>query len=181
MTVRGVVIKKADQSEDHQLITFYTRDFGKLTGIAKSVKKSTSQQAGHLDFFNLVDFRLVPARTYSIVASAQSVEVFSGLKDSLRKLAAGFFVLEAFNRLVYDHERDTALWNFLLAALRELDQGEAAAMTSADYLNRLKINLLKVLGYAQEWEGKEPDYFLELLSQKKFLALDLFNSCAYGK
>lgn len=173
---RGVVIKKADQSEDHQLITFYTRDFGKLTGIAKSVKKSTSKQAGHLDFFNLADFRLVTGRTYPIVASAQSVEVFSGLKNSLPKLAAGFFILEAFNRLVYDHEQDTALWNFLTAALRELDRADTA---EAGYVGRLKINLLNVLGYAQEWQGPEADYFLEFLSRKKFLSLDFFN--AYGR
>lgn len=173
------MLKKTDSGEDHQLITFYTREFGKLVGVAKSVKKSTSKQASHLEIFNLVDFRLIAGRAYPIVASAQSVETFRGLKNSLDKLANGFFLLEAFNRLVYDHERDTALWNFLVSALQELESSMRPE-PAGDYLEKLKSRLLNVLGYAQDWEKKEADYFLELLSQKRFLSLDFINSLLFN-
>ncbi len=175
MISRGVVLKRTESGEDHQLITFYTREFGKLVGIAKSVKKSISKQASHLEVFNLVDFRLIAGRAYPIVASAQSVETFYNLKNSLDKLAVGFFLLEAFNRLVYDHEQDTALWNFLISSLQELEIltiGETAGGSA----ERLKGRLLNVLGYAQDWKKKEADYFLELLSQKRFLSLDFINT-----
>ena len=175
MISRGVVLKRTESGENHQLITFYTREFGKLVGIAKSVKKSTSKQASHLEVFNLVDFRLIAGRTYSIVASAQSAETFSGLKNSLNKLSVGFFLLESFNRLVYDHEQDTALWNFLVSTLRELETSATGELDD-DYLGRLKGRLLNVLGYTQDWEKQEADYFLELLSQKRFLSLDFINS-----
>ncbi len=176
MTPRGVVLKKTDIGEDNQLITFYTRDFGKLTGVAKSVKKSSSKQASHLELFNLVDFRLIAGKTQSIIASAQSLETFTYLKDSLDRLAAGYFILEAFNRLIYEHEKDAMLWNFIQEALIGLNRAELIEGELAEYIAKTKENFLNVLGYTQYWDKKEVNYFLESLSQRKFSSLDFINS-----
>ncbi|MDO8494934.1 MAG: DNA repair protein RecO [bacterium] len=178
MISRGIVIKKTDIGEDNQLITFYTRDFGKLMGVAKSVKKRTSKQASHLELFNLVDFLLVGAKGHPIVASAQSLEAFVGIKDSLVKSAAGFFLLESFHRLVYDNEKDGRLWNFLEQSLRELNTEELEDKKVTEWMLNLKKELLNILGYERYWDRAEINYFLESLSQKRFFSLDFLNSMA---
>lgn len=172
MVSRGIVIKKTDAGEDNELITFYTRDFGKLTAIAKSVKKPTSRQASHLEVFNLVDFRLVEGRAYPIVASAQSSETFGGLKKSLPRLAAGFFLLESFDRLVYDYEKDPFLWDFLRRALRQLNREELSVEETKECLAEIKEEFLAAMGYDQPRRAKAVNYFFESLSQKKFVSLD---------
>lgn len=176
MISRGIVIKKSDAGEDNELVTFYTQELGKLTGVAKSVKKSTSKQASHLELFNLVDFLLIAGKGYPIVASAQSREVFPNLKSSLSKMGAGFFLLESFNRLIYDHEKDPALWEFLLGALRRIDREELAEEEVLECLGEIKKDFLTVMGYDQWWENNAMNYFLESLSQKKFVSLDFINS-----
>ena len=56
MLLRGIVIRKTESGEHHQLVTLYTKELGKIRVMAKSAKKNTSKQAGHLDLFNLADF-----------------------------------------------------------------------------------------------------------------------------
>lgn len=176
MAPRGIVLNKIDWGEDNQLVTFYTQNFGKLSGVAKSVKKSTSKQASHLELFNLVDFRLVAGKIQPIVASAQSLETFVHLKSSLDRLAAGFFILEAFHRLVYEHERDLPLWNFLNTTLADLNKTDLFGVALTDYLGQTKEKFLNVLGYTQYWDQKEINFFLESLGQKKFTSLDFASS-----
>lgn len=177
MISRGVVIKKTDVGEDNQLITFYTRDFGKLTGIAKSIKKSSSKQASHLEIFNLVDFRLAASRIQPIVASAQSLDTFFNLKNSLPKLAVGYFLLEAFNRLIYDYEKDPALWNFLQQTLQTLNgTGEQNKENLKLYLTSIKKDFLGVMGYASSREAFELNNFLEFLNQQRMFSLDFLNA-----
>lgn len=181
MVSRGIVIKKTDAGEDNELITFYTRDFGKLTAIARSVKKPTSRQASHLEVFNLVDFRLVEGRAYPIVASAQSSETFGSLKKSLHQLAAGFFLLESFDRLVYDYEKDPALWSFLHRALWRLNREEWSAEEMKKCLTGIKEEFLAAMGYDQQWEAAAVNYFFESLNQKKFVSLDFLNTEVISK
>ena len=184
MISRGIVLKKTDAGEDNQLVTFYTRDLGKLTGIAKSVKKASSRQANHLEVFNLVDFLMIAGNGYPIAASAQSLQSFPRMKASLVRTAAGFFVLESFYSLIYEHEKDPALWNLLVRSLESLEAESLAENQISRWLTDFKKELLDVLGYASERQTESLDSFFEALGQKRFLSLEFFNyllGSAYGK
>jgi hypothetical protein len=79
---------------------------------------------------------------------------------------AGFFILESFHKLVYENEQDEALWNFLMAQVNKLDR--STELSTDDFLNGFKKELLGVLGYNQDFDKKEIDYFLQSLSNQKF-------------
>lgn len=167
------MVRKTESGEHNKLITVYTRELGKIRVLAKSIKKNTSKQAGHLDLFNVVDFVAVPGKNYPIMTQTQSSENFLGIKSSFSKLMAGFFVLESFHRLIYEEEQDLNLWNFLneqLNKLNGLDKSEAPSM-----LTDFKKELLKVLGYNHEIDKQEIDYFLQSLNSQKFSSLHLLD------
>lgn len=170
MLFRGIVIKKTDVGEYNQMVTLYTREFGKIAGLAKSVKKPSSKQAGHLDIFNLVDFLTVPGKSQPIIRSAQSVETFGRLKSSLTATSAGFFLLEAFDRLVYEEEKDAALWQFLASSFYKLN-GSHYETDAKNLLPELKSEFLSVLGYSRNMGKRDADQFLESLGRRKFLSL----------
>ena len=173
MFLRGIVIRKTESGEHHQLVTLYTRELGKIRVMAKSAKKNTSKQAGHLDLFNLVDFVTVPGKNYPIITQAQSSENFLEIKFSFSKIMSGFFMLESFHRLVYEEEQDPALWNFLINQLNKLEQAEKSEV--APVLADFKKELLDVLGYRQNLDKEELDYFLQSLSSQKFSSLQILN------
>lgn len=167
------MVRKTETGEHNQLVTVYTRELGKIKVLAKSAKKNTSKQAGHLDLFNLVDFLAVPGKNYPIITQAQSSENFLDIKSSFAKMMAGFFVLESFHRLVYEEEHDPALWNFLNSQLQRLEQAEKDETNSI--LTDFKKELLTVLGYNQNLDKTEVDYFLQSLSHQKFSSLHLLD------
>ncbi len=176
MLYQGVVIKKTDSGEHSQLITLYTKEFGKLIAIAKSVKKNTSKQAGHLDVLNLVDFIFVAGKNYPIITSAQSLETFTGIKSLLSKNALALFVLEAVDNLVYDYDKDPALWDFLLKKLNDLDKNQFLNGDFEDFFTDLKKELVKVLGYANDLQEREINNLLISLSSRQFYSLQFIEA-----
>lgn len=173
MLLRGIVIRKTESGEHNKLVTLYTRELGKIRVLAKSIKKNTSKQAGHLDLFNLVDFLAVLGKNYPIIAQAQSSENFLSVKSSLAKITAGFFILESFHRLIYEQEQDAVLWNFLISQLYKFERAAAEKNAIDALLADFKVGLLDALGYRQSLDKEGVDYFLQSLSAQKFLSSNL--------
>lgn len=179
MLTRGIVIKKVDSGENNQLITLYTKDFGKLTAVAKSIKKPASKQACHLDTLNLVDFLLVSGKNYPIITSAQSLKTFPGIKASLSKSAVGSFVLEAFNNLIYDNDKDPKLWDFISGLLEQLEGSDMPFAELQNFFVNTEKELVYLLGYSGKTESKDLNYFLTFLSARKFFSPELISQVSY--
>lgn len=147
MTTQAIILKKQNTNEYDQLATCYTRDFGKLMTIAKSILKPGSIQALHLDVFNLVEFDLINGRGIPIVTGAQLIDSYIGLKNSLAKTAAAYFFIEAVDKMVFENDKDERLWDFLVSFLGEINNAEE---TPAKLLRQGQLKLLDVLGYLPE-------------------------------
>ena len=91
-------------------------------------------------------------------------------------MRAGFFVLESFHRLVYEQEQDAVLWSFLFAQLNKIEHASAEKHDLNILLADFKKELLNVLGYRQNINEQEIDYFLQSLSSQKFSSLRLLNN-----
>lgn len=121
---QAIILKKIPIREDDELVMCYTRDFGKQRYQAKSSVLASSKQGSHFDILNLIEFNLIEGKHHAIIASAAAVNAFPRLKTSLPALAAAFFLLECFDKLVYENDHDQKLWQFLLDELTELDAGK---------------------------------------------------------
>lgn len=104
----------------------YTREQGKQRYVAKSSMLARSKQGTHLDVLNHVEFNIIEGKHHGIIASATALNSFPALKCSLATMAQAFFVLECFDKLVYENERDDRLWEYLVQTLRKgsVDQRE---------------------------------------------------------
>ena len=60
------VIDKKANGESDGLVVLYTKDLGRVTAKAKSIKKITSKLNGHLEPLNLVQLRLVEKNRFQI-------------------------------------------------------------------------------------------------------------------
>lgn len=171
MRTQAVILKKIPIREYDELIICYTQDAGKQVYQAKSVLRPTSKQAGHLDVLNLVDFSLVHKNSHPIITSAYCLDAFSRLKSSLQAMSAGYFLLECFDKLVFENEADPKLWDFLLAQLNSLNQFQGptldiihARSDLAGTIASARQELLKILGY-------DPSMPIEHLANAQFKSL----------
>ena len=110
---QAIILKKMPLREHDELVMCYTKDFGKQRYVAKSSTLATSKQGSHLDVLNHVEFNLIEGKHHPIIASAQVVNTFPSIKASLPAMANAFFILECFDKLVFENERDAKLWEFL--------------------------------------------------------------------
>ena len=125
----GVVIRRWALGESDSLVTFYTREFGKVRGVAKSARRLRSRfgsalelfTQGELIFFETERTSLVQVDHFDIVRS------FVGVRENLDRLGQGAWVVECVDRLCAEGDPHVALYGLLGRALRTL---EAAARPS---------------------------------------------------
>ena len=122
MQTKAIIIKKENTNEYDQWVTCYTEEFGKIKAIAKSILKSNSIQALHLDNFNLAEFDLINGRGMPIITGAQVIDSFGGIKSSFAKTAIAYFFAEAIDKMIFENDKDERLWPFLITFLDKLNK-----------------------------------------------------------
>lgn len=169
----GFVVKKSDTGEYDQLIVLYTKEFGKIKAVAKSIAKPESKQAAHLDVLNLVDFELVQGNGHPIITSSISIKTYSNIKENLQALALSSFLMEVIDKSIYDHDPDINLWNFFTRFFDHLDSkiSKGERIFYEQLLGKTQEELLGLLGYYGD-----SFYKLEDISQGPLSALQFFKS-----
>jgi DNA repair protein RecO (recombination protein O) len=165
MRTQAIILKKIPIREYDELIVCYTEHAGKQTYQAKSVLRHTSKQASHLDLLNLADFSLISGNGHAIITSAHSLRAYHKLKSNLRAMAVAFFILESFDKLIFEGEPDKKLWDFLQSSLEKIDElaGKKYARWASAF-ETVRKELLDVLGY-------DPSEGIENIAGRRFKSL----------
>src|ERR1700751_594154 len=93
----AIVIRARDYSESDRIVTLLTRDFGKLSGIAKGAKASRKRFERKLEPFSHVTlyFRRRPHGQLVFITRAERGEnPPPELEDDLGKIALGSYMIE---------------------------------------------------------------------------------------
>ena len=92
-TADGVVLRTVDYSETSQVVTFWTREAGRMTGIAKGAKRARTAFHGPFDLFALhrLNYREKTAGQLHLLTAADLLDAHAGLRaDPVRLIAAGW-------------------------------------------------------------------------------------------
>jgi len=116
----AIVIKKTKLGEADSILTLYTPQLGKIQGFARSLRKTRSKMAGHLELL-----------TYSQVALVRG-----------RNLCA-LYVVELVNQFTADYIENYPLFQLLLATIEHL----CLANNQELVLRYFELNLLDRVGY----------------------------------
>ena len=170
MHTEAIVLKKIPTRDFDELVVCYTKQAGKQSFRAKGALRPHSKQGRHLDVLNYVTFTAVSCNGHPIIASATCMYAYQHLKRSLPALSVVFFVLEAFDKLVYDNEYDPSLWNFLETTLAQCNTGASVVATDWKAVcDERRETLFEALGHP-------PRVLLEDLHPKPFSSLRFLES-----
>lgn len=117
----GIVIRVAPLAESDRFVTFYTKEHGKLTTIAKGIRSVKSRRSPHIELMNRVKFQYWRSKHHLYLTQAQSEEHFRDLKHEMVSLASGAFMIEALERLTPDEEPNLALFDLLNQTLEVMN------------------------------------------------------------
>jgi len=144
-TTRAIILKKIAYGEADLIVTFFGREEGRLTGIAKHARASQRRFGGSLELGSIVDLRYVVRGASNIVRIEDAhIHVPTvGVMRSLERLGAMGRALEL--ALAFIPERQAAPEKFDLLA------GHIAALSQSDPLPSsiiaFELKWLSLVGY----------------------------------
>lgn len=138
----AVVLRHLNYGEADRILTLYTPTFGKLHCIAKGSRRPGSRSGAHLDLFTRCQVLVARGRSLDIVAQAETLEHFPGLRADLLSGSYAHHVAELVDAFAPDRLPNAELYALHLATLRSLNQ-EVSTMA----VRAFELKLLDVSGY----------------------------------
>lgn len=138
----GIILRRIDYGEADRIYTILTPG-GKVSAIAKGVRRIRAKLASHLDVFNEIELMLASGKNLDVVTSARSHTQFA-LAHDYERLRTGFLFLEMAQRLTDDAETEE-VYTCLRGALEALTEHTPVVVELA-----FKLRMLEILGQYPE-------------------------------
>lgn len=121
----AIVLRARDYSEADRVVTLLTRDFGKLSGIAKGAKASRRRFERKLEPFThaILYFRRRPHGQLVFITRAERYDGAPPEFDDLGKIALGSYMLELTDALTTEEAEAVAAYKVLASGLEVLSRG----------------------------------------------------------
>ena len=143
MKTEGIVLRSLRYGEADRILHLYTPTRGRLSAIAKGVRKAKSRFGGRLEPFFRLDLVLYEGRSDLLtVTSAETVAAHPRLREHAGALDGAARACEAVARIFDDGEPHAGVYHLLANELALLDADAARHATQANQLAfRLKLLL----------------------------------------
>jgi DNA repair protein RecO (recombination protein O) len=143
----AIVIRSRAYGEADKIVTFLTREHGKLAGIAKGAAKSRRRFVGSLEPATEIRlaFRSRAQSDLCFVEAAEIVRSRRRLTRDLDRYAYTTYVLEVLDCMVEGKEAEPAVYELARKLLTEIDEREGAP-PGAEVLRYFEIQLLTLCG-----------------------------------
>jgi DNA repair protein RecO (recombination protein O) len=135
-----------DLGEADRIVTFFSRDVGKIRAVAKGVRRTTSRSAGHLEPFTLSDVLFAVGRELDVISQADTLEAFREIREDLELTTHAYYLAEVVDLLTEDRLENREVFDTLVEGLRSL----RAAHNPRLVLIVFHLKLLDALGYKPE-------------------------------
>jgi len=139
----AIVIRKTKLGEADTILTLYTPRLGKIQGFAKSLRKTKSRMAGHLELLTHSLVSLARGRNIDTITGSQTINSFLPLKTDLDLTSYGLYVIELVNQFTPEHLENDSVFELLKETLDSLCRSDDRELT----LRYFEMKLLDSLGY----------------------------------
>ena len=137
----AIVIGVRDYGESDKLVTFFSSDRGKITGIAKGARRSRRRFVNKLELFSHLTLFLRASNRSSLafISEAELVNAHINIRQDYSRYTAASLICEPVLRFTAEHDPDQALFLLLCWALTNLDQGVQPLRTAFLFLLRFLV------------------------------------------
>lgn len=139
----AIVLSVRDYGDADKIVTLFTREHGKVAGIARAAKKSRKRFGGSLEAFARLNVQIVLKEGLSRLDSTDPLTIFPRIREELAKIGYAGYACELVDRLSPEAQPNARLYRLLVSYLEYLD----AAPALEDDRRFLEVNLLNIVGY----------------------------------
>lgn len=122
----AICLRAVDYSETSQIVTFFTRDNGKVSAIAKGAKRAKSAFDGPIELFSYgqIVFSDTGGEKLSTLTEFQQAPAFTHLASNLFAMNCSLFAAELIDKLTCQADPNSRLFDCLLQFLKDLQQAD---------------------------------------------------------
>ena len=128
LTIQAIVLRVADYNDRDALLTVLSRNHGKLTIKARGLRRKNSPLIAPCQLLAYGEFTLFEYRGMYTINEAQSIELFTSLRQDLSKLSLGPYFAQAAEVISQEDLPNPELQSLLLNclfALSKMNEDEA--------------------------------------------------------
>ena len=118
---KAVVLSTNDFGDANRVVTFFTKDYGKIEANAYGCRRAKSSIAGAMQMFNYVALEFTKGIEVNRVHEADIINYHS-LNEDLNKLAYASVFFEIVKRMTPLEQADSETFNLLVNSLKAFDK-----------------------------------------------------------
>jgi len=141
----AVVIGSFPLGESDRVVSFFSRDVGRVRGVARAARRMRSRFGGSLELFTLGELVFFDTGRSDLVRidHFDVTHPFAALRERLDTLGEAAWVVEIVARTTGERDRQPALYGLLVRALRALETAPRPARVAVCF----GVRCLDVLGH----------------------------------
>jgi DNA repair protein RecO (recombination protein O) len=141
----AVVIGSFPLGESDRVVTFFSRDVGRVRGVARAARRMRSRFGGSLELFTLGELVFFDTGRSDLVRvdHFDVTHPFAALRERLDTLGEAAWVVEIVARTTGERDRQPALYGLLVRTLRALETAPRPARVAVCF----GVRCLDVLGH----------------------------------
>ncbi len=145
----GIVIGGNKLGEADRILRILTREHGKLSAIAKGVRRGKSKFSGCLEPMMVNSFLLAEGRNMEIVCQAENIHSYPAVRSKYELITSAGHLLEVASKLTEEGLPDPETYDLLLAALDSLESGTPPELVELSF----KCGLMRSHGIFPDLAG----------------------------
>ena len=167
LKAEGIVLKSYDLRETSKIAVFFTKEYGKVAGVLKGIRKDHKKFGSYVDRFSINDIVYYEYRNSDLhlISHCDLKQYFFSIRHDYKKNLAANYILELVDHIMPVEEKNLKIYELMLSFLEGLD-----AVNDIDKL--IFIFQIKTLGLS----GFKPHLDSCVKCGKKIQAKVRFNS-----
>jgi DNA repair protein RecO (recombination protein O) len=146
---RGIILGRRNFGEADRILSVFSEDHGRLSLLAKGVRKPKSRKRGHIEIFSLIKFQAVKGKGLDLITEAEVEDGFDSLRKNLKRISVAYYVTEVVQKITQENEPNTRLFDLITDTLSKLGKVKELKLLREDFVKKILVQG----GY---WpEGKE--------------------------
>ena len=151
ITTEGIILRKYLLRETSYILVVFTKDYGKIRGVLKGVRKPFPQFAGDYEILtrSSITFYRKRNKSLDLITGCETVDSFLGVRNDIERLTYANYIIELVDIVAHDYNKNDDLYNLIISGL-------ALLSNSADPLCAVRVfefKLLNVLGLGLELDN----------------------------
>jgi len=139
----GIVLARRNYGEADRILSVYTKNHGRISLIAKGIRRPKSRKRGHLEIFSYIRFQAATGRGLDLMTEAEVIDDFKEIRKNLKKVSLAYYFCEVVGKITHEGETNERLFDLILENLEKLKSETELKKLRLDFILRLLI----LLGY----------------------------------